>query len=76
VPAPLTEIRIVAFRKHNNRKYTGRNPNSKANRFKSKLVAKKNLVKARQEVYNKAKEEGLSDMQALVKTFEISPRED
>ena len=37
---------------------------------------KKNLVKARQEVYNKAKEEGLSDMQALVKTFEISPRED
>ena len=46
MPAPLTEIRIVAFRKHNNRKYTGRNPNSKANRFKSKLVAKKNLVKA------------------------------
>ena len=66
----------MAFRKHNNRKYTGRNPIAKQIGPKSKLVAKKNLVKARQEVYNKAKEEGLSDMQALVKTFEISPRED
>ena len=51
-------------------------PNSKANRFKSKLVAKKNLAKVRQKVYNKAKAEGMTDMQALVKSFEISPRED
>ena len=67
----------MAFRKnHKSRQYTGRNPNSKANRFKSKLVAKENLAKIRQKVYNKAKAEGMTDMQALVKSFEISPRED
>ena len=78
MPAPLTEFKIVAFRKkqnHNSRHYKGKNPNSKSNRFKSKLVAKKNLAKIRRKVYDEAKEQGMTDMQALVKSFEISPRD-
>jgi hypothetical protein len=78
VPAPLTEFKIVAFRKkqnHNSRHYKGKNPNSKSNRFKSKLVAKENLAKIRRKVYDEAKEQGMTDMQALVKSFEISPRD-
>ena len=78
MPAPLTEFKIVAFRKKQNHKsnqYTGRNPNSKSNRFKAKLVDKNKVVEIRKEVYSKAKKDGATDMQALVKALEISPRD-
>ena len=59
--------------KHNTR-YRGMNPNAKSNRMQSIKVAPNEVIGARKKLYAECKEAGMTDMQALVKCFEIVPK--
>ena len=63
--------------KNNKSRYSkyNRNPNSKSNRFKGQKVEKSKLIDLRKKLYNECKEAGMSDMQALIKCLEISPKD-
>ena len=66
----------MTYKKHrNNRRYNGRDPNSKKNRFKGTFVEKSKFVEERKRVYEECKAAGMSDMQALVKCLEIGPKD-
>jgi hypothetical protein len=62
-------------KKYNSKRhrYKDRDPNAKSNRFKGTVVAKDKVIGARQKLYAECKEAGMTDMQALVKCFEITP---
>jgi hypothetical protein len=60
-------------RSYNSTRYRGKNPNAKSNRFKGTKVAKDKVINARQMLYAECKKQGMTDMQALIKCFEITP---